>query len=159
VSLPPLYGSTSPIELPVAMATDDVRVRPYTGTSIRGYVMASDEFSWDAGDSDATCTLEGKLLCNKLKLYGRTDWQAIADTSWESWLTQFISQLGGSNPVPHFNTWVDDEEGFCHDPLLTIRPATTAVTYHWQDWTQPIFAAHASDSGLVWKIIRWVDDP
>jgi hypothetical protein len=159
VALPALYGTTTPIELPVAMATDDIRVRPYTGTSIRGYAMAADEFSWDQGDSDATCLLEGRLLCGKLKLYGRTDWQAISATSWESWLTTFMNQLAGANPVAHFPTWVDDVQGHCYDPLLTIRPATTAVTYHWQDWTQPVFVAHANDAGLMWKIIRWVDDP
>lgn len=159
VALPELYGTITPIELPVAMATDDFRVRPYTGTNIRGYVMAADEFSWDQGSSAATCLVEGRLLCGKLKLYGRTDWQAISATSWETWLAAFIAQLSGANPVAHFPTYVDDVQGYCYDPLLTIRPATTAVTYHWQDWTQPVFVAHANDAGLMWKIIRWVDDP
>ncbi len=158
-TLPALHGSTTPIQLPVAMAADDVRIRPHTGTTIRGYVMAGDEFSWDQGDSDVNCLIEGKLLCGKLKLYGRTDWQNVSDASWESWLKEFIDQSGTPSSTKHFTTWVDDKKGRCYDPLLTIRPATTAVTYHWQDWSQPIFVVHPSDAGLIWKIIRWVDDP
>lgn len=157
VQLPSLYGTTEPIELPAAIVEDDVLVGPHSGTGIRGLVAAWDEFRWEEGDSSASCDFTGRLLSGQLQLRGRTDWDAIANGTWESWLTQFVNQQDGGEP--HFPQWLDGHAGLSPEPLLTIRPASAAVAYHWQDWSQPVFAAHPDDEGLVWDIVRWTDNP
>jgi len=156
VELPPLYGTTTPIELPAAIVSDDLRCHAHTGIQLNGLLYAADDFSFEPGQQAASCVCDGMLLTGALKLHGRTEWAALTNRQWESNLTDFVNQLSGNDPEPYYPNWLAANEGLSSEPLLTLRPRSTAVSYHWQDWSEPVFVAHPDDDGLRWRIVRVV---
>ncbi len=158
VPLPPLYGTSTPIELPAAIVADDVHIRDGVGNQISGLIFAGDDFTFQSGTQAAACDFQGRLLSSELKMLGRDEWSNVTQSQWESGLTQFINQLSGSSPELYFPNWLNSQHNLSSEPLLTIRPRSDAVSYHWPTFSQPIFVPHAADAGLLWQIVRWSDD-
>lgn len=157
VPLPPLYGTSTPIELPAAIVSDDVHVGHGVGNQITGLIFAGDDFTFQSGTQGAACDLQGRLLSAELKMHGRTEWSSVTQGEWESRLTAFVNQLSGSSPELYFPNWLNSQHSLSSEPLLTIRPRSDAVSYHWPDFSQPIFVPHAGDAGLLWQIVSWSD--
>ncbi|HRX80489.1 MAG TPA: hypothetical protein P5307_15575, partial [Pirellulaceae bacterium] len=67
------------------------------------------------------------------------------------------AQLGGSSPNPYFPTWPQTNHALDYQPKLTIQPDPSSVSYHWHDWSKPLFEAHPDDGGLRWDLLEWQD--
>ena len=41
-------------------------------------------------------------------------------------------------------------------PRITFQPPSN-ISYHWPDWSQPIYTKAAGDAYLRWNIVSWKD--
>jgi hypothetical protein len=162
LSLPPLDGTTTAVQLPVALLKGRLRVESQVRNgSLNGLAVAWDKFEFRKGDAETSFDLRGRLLTNELQLLGRDPWKMDAST-WSTELTLFLAQLVDpleNSPVPYFPQWMEKARGLKVKPLLTVRRESSAVTYHWPDWSQPIYLPHPNDGGLRWDLVQWKDVP
>jgi len=158
-ALQPLDGNSDVVQLPVALLADDLRIHEHCQNgSINGLTIAWDDFEFRKGDSDVSFDVRGKVFSGDLKLYGRTLWdvEGRGVATWADLLADFLAQLEdplNPNPLSSFPQWLEAEYSFLVKPLLTIKPESSAVSYHWQDWSQPIYVPDANDLGLRWDIV------
>lgn len=157
-TLPALYDSTTPYQLPVAIVRDDFQVQSDSTSTIRGAVVAADEFSFERGHADMACNLEGRVLSSKLYLYGREVWDLPA-LVWNSDLLLFNAQKTLLNGIKYFPQWQKAGRNFDHIPKLTIKPGSSQIVHHWNTFGQPIYVAGDGDDGLRWNLIDWTDNP
>ena len=57
---------------------------------------------------------------------------------------------------------LEDGDSDADDDLaasIVVRPDPAGVSYHWLDWSQPLFVLHPDDGGLKWDLIEWQDNP
>jgi hypothetical protein len=158
VNLPQLYGDSRTYQLPVIAARDDVSIFDGSNSAITGLVIAGDEYEVLHGSQDTTLNLQGKVVAGELSIAPRSEWYQSTDW-WRARLTSFMQQLSGANPTRYFPQWLKDNYSLDYAPKITIKPDPASITYHWQDWTQPLFVAHPDDGGLRWDIIDWRDNP
>lgn len=157
-TLPGLVGSTVPYQLPVAIVKDDFLLQGDSSSTIRGVVVAWDEFTFERGHSALTCDMQGRAFSSKLYLYGRTAWDMPLLT-WQSELLLFNAQAALLNGIKHFPDWIKAARGFDYKPLLTIKPNSTGIVDHWNNFTDPVYIAGDGDVGLRWNLIDWADNP
>ena len=51
-----------------------------------------------------------------------------------------------------------ESSGLDPESLLTIRPESIPVAYHWHNWDQPVYVPHPDDEGLRWHLLEWTDN-
>jgi hypothetical protein len=162
VDLPQLEGSPNTIQLPALIIKDDLRVYEKSrGGSLTGMAVVWNDFEFREGEAGVSFDVRGRVLTRKLRLFGRESWNLDSST-WSKLLGQFLSQLNDSkiaSRILFFPDWLEAKVGLKAKPLLTIKPQDDSVSYHWQDWTQPIFVPHPLDPGLRWNLIDLRDDP
>lgn len=158
VDLPPLSGTLQAIQLPVAIVKDDFRFLRHSSGRIRGLVYVKDDFEIQKGDSDRACDFEGCLIVNDLKLSGRSDWDLLSGDWWETQLNAFLNQLRSDSPIAFFPDYLE-HLNLHPQPLLTFRPSSTPVAYHWLSEADPVYSVHPDDPGLRWDLIDWTDNP
>jgi len=151
--LPALYGSSTVYQLPVALVKDDLRIRSLSRSSVQGLAMVWDEYQFETGGKATTFSHTGRVLTAKLTLNGRTEWNLGSG----GWTTQFNAFTAVSSVIPYFPAYLQLFASLPVNPTLTIQPASSAVDYHWQDWTQSVYVKAAADLGLRWEIIRVQD--
>ena len=157
----PALDSGGTVQLPVAIVADDIWVYEPDGTSIRGLAVASDDFEIRKGTEDTRFSYEGRIIVQELKLYGRSQWDMYAAT-WSSLIERFMDQLydtSDSNHSRYFPRWLGNVSSREPEPQLTIKPDPKSPSYHWQDWSQPVYVPHPNDVGLVWDLLEWTDNP
>jgi hypothetical protein len=159
--LAPLEGSTDRVQLPVVVATDDIRVQTVENVSVDGMAIAGDDFdvhpAYDSTDFD----LNGLVLCREFEIRSRGVWDQ-SDWWWLTWLKGFYAQAGGPeaiDSIPYFPAWIEEETVLETEPQITFNPSAEPVSYHWQDWDEPIYQPGDDDEGLLWDLIRWKDNP
>ena len=158
-TLPPLDGTTTPIQLPTAYIDDDLRIQDSASGSIGGMVVTWDDFEIEKGNDNVTFDIEGRLLVKELKLKGCWQWDK-GDEWWQSRLHDFYTQLNDPetvNPEPYFPRFMESS-GLDPESLLTIRPESIPVAYHWHNWDQPVYVPHPDDEGLRWHLLEWTDN-
>jgi hypothetical protein len=156
--LPALYASNGRQQLPAVIAGEDFRVRSNALGSLTGLAVVGDDFEFQEGSSQTKFDLSGRLVTRSLRLLGRDGWAQPA-LIWVLLLQQFELQLILPSPIVHFPVWLQTQLQVQVKPLLTIRPDSSGVAYHWQDFSQPVYSAHADDGGLRWDLVRWKDNP
>ena len=95
-------------------------------------VVTWDDFEIEKGNDNVTFDIEGRLLVKELKLKGRWQWDK-GDAWWQSRLHDFYTQLNDPetvNPEPYFPRFMESS-GLDPESLLTIRPESIPVAYHW----------------------------
>ncbi|MBW3598542.1 MAG: hypothetical protein KY475_14880 [Planctomycetes bacterium] len=156
--LPPLYDQPADerIQLPAAIVADGFRADNAKAT-IAGMVIAWETFQVVEEDEDNGFVMTGCVACEELSLDGRETW-ANRPNEWNDFLEDFEENLDDPNPIPYMPSFLAAEEDMHYDPKPTIRP-DSGVTYHWHDWSQPLYVPHPDDAGLVWDLIRWTENP
>jgi hypothetical protein len=157
-SLLPLAGTTTPVQLPVMMVRDDLRVFATAGASIQGMAAVWDEVEFKQGpQQNINFQLEGRLLGKQFYVRGRDQWDQVHDW-WEDAYNGFMwsKQNGGT---PYFPVWLQANRGLAYTPRIRIKPSASAVTYHWRNAADPIYVPHAADPGLRWDVVDWVENP
>ncbi|MCA9141443.1 MAG: LamG domain-containing protein [Planctomycetaceae bacterium] len=156
VSLPSLYGDSTIYQLPSIIARDDVEVYSGSSSSLSGLVMAWDDLQCFQGKQSTALSVTGQLIAGELEIEARDEWDQ-SSSWWDSRHKEFLAQLGGSSPNPYFPTWLQTNHALDYQPKLTIQPDPSSVSYHWHDWSKPLFEAHPDDGGLRWDLLEWQD--
>ncbi|NIL99028.1 MAG: hypothetical protein GTO53_14105 [Planctomycetales bacterium] len=155
--IPPLLNASSAVELPSALVSDDLRLESGAEAVLRGMVTVWDEFEIKMGSQTTACDFEGRLATGALRVRSRYEWQQT-ETWWLSRANDFLAAVANNSPLAYFPQFVEAQQGLLVEPRLQIKPATQPVTYHWQDWSNPLFVPHPKDKALRWDLVQWVDD-
>jgi len=161
VDLAQLDGSSDRVQLPVVVATDDIRVQTVENASIDGMVIASDDFDVRSSYDDTDFKVNGLVLAKQFEINSRSNWD-WSDSQWLFWLKSFYAQSGGpegADSIPYFPKWLVEETSLETTPEISFNPSDEPVSYHWQDWDEPIYQPGEDDEGLLWDLIRWTDNP
>lgn len=156
--LPLLASETEARRLPTLLVSDDLYVASGAGATVQGMVWSWDKFEVQSGLMSSAFDLQGRLVTNTLELNGRYFWNwpfIIWSNDHSSFLAQEISP-GGNR---YFPSYMHSLRGLNPKPLLTLRPDSSVVTYHWHDWSQPLIVAASGDQGLRWDLIDWAENP
>jgi hypothetical protein len=166
VSLPPLYGTTTPVQLPVAVGNDDFSVQAGAGVTVNGQVSLSNRFYVATGPQAATpLTFTGQLIAGSLQLDARSEWTSRSDGWWDGQYNSFHNQIDKPTGTPYFPEYLQRHASLDPTPRVVLRPGTSAVRYHWQAWTNaqnaenPVFVPAAGDAGLRWDLLEWTENP
>jgi len=152
-NLPPLDGSSEVVQLPALLIRDDFVVYSGTGTTIKGLAMVWDQFRVDDGAVSTRMNLTGKLVTRSLAFGERNEWENLINGTWSSSLSNFLGQLLNPFSIKYYPQYFQQQTGLSYQPKLTVKPDTSPVRYHWQDWSQPIYVKGAGDSGLRWQVM------
>ncbi len=159
VNLPPIDGASTPVQIPVLVVQDDLRVQPDASVSLQGMVTAGDEFEVIEGwQSSIDLNVQGRLLCQEFLIDGRLEWDQLPLT-WQWYLYYFNQQRSWSGGEPYFPNWIESQYGLRQQPRICVTPPAQAATYHWHDAANPIYVAHPDDGGLRWDLIDWTENP
>ena len=158
VTLPSIYGDSTVRQLPAIVCGDDLRVYDGSESTISGMVIAWDDLDCPESSQATTLSIEGRVAVGELELQARSEWDR-SEWWWKTRLHEFLNQLDGASPIAYFPKWLKEEHALDYEPKITIKPDSAGVTYHWHDWSQPLFVAHPDDGGLRWDVLRWVDSP
>lgn len=158
VALPPLQGTTDPIQLPVAVVADSFQVAAGADVTINGLVTAYNSFEVLADNhANITLTHQGRLIAQNIYFNGRTDWYKT-DNWWNDRYTWFHWQEWNVNGIKYFPEWLKVNYGLDPNPRLTIKPNTTSVRYHWHNPQNTIYVVNPADGGLRWDVLDWAEN-
>jgi hypothetical protein len=158
VALPPIDGTTTPVQLPAMLVRNDLRIFANSQGSIQGMTAVWNDVEFKQGPQlNIDFALEGRLLGKEIFMRGRDEWNQDI-TWWRQAYNAFhaASQSGGTQ---YFPVWLQSQDGLQYVPRIHIKPSSTAVTYHWKNATDPVYVAHPSDPGLRWDIVDWKENP
>ena len=154
--IPMLEGTSQRVEIPVALIKDDLEIDSDTAT-INGLVSVWDRFEVKWGADTAALNFSGRLLTDTLIIEPRLGW-TNDEGWWRDLANSFLAQLGEANAIDYYPQWVEQQQSLPVTPAIRFTPSASPVTYHWHDWTKPLFVAHPNDNGLVWDLIEWTDN-
>ena len=155
LNLPALSNSSTVYQLPASMVRNDFVIKNNSNSLVRGLVVAWANFVIDSGSQDTVFNLQGRLFAEDLDIAARTEWTAVSNLNWGLQYTLFQTQklLG----IKYYPDWMDVSAfNLQAPPMIKFQPPTS-VTYHWPDWSQPIYTKAAGDVGLRWNIVSWKD--
>ncbi|MHB1036969.1 MAG: hypothetical protein ACYC35_19975 [Pirellulales bacterium] len=164
VSLPALDGSDAPVQLPILAAARHLRIWEFAGGTATGLMTIWDTFEIKPGPAGAAFAVQGGIVARKI-LIGRRwlPWD-VDGVQWKSRYLAFMGQLGMFHPINYFPVWLSFWD-LSSTPLLTIKPASSPVTYHWKNPGDTVYVPrpsdgiNPSDEGLHWDLLEWTDNP
>lgn len=155
VNLPPLENSSTAYQLPLIIAADSARFTSGCQANVNGCIMAWQGLVVDRGAKTTSLNITGRAFVKDIDVGGRAEWDDDV-IDWSTDYSDFTAQYDINNPAStkYFPQWMANQRGLSTAPAIGITPPTTAVRYHWPDWTQPVYGIGSGDAGLVWNIIR-----
>lgn len=153
--IPDIEGASTKLELPSALINDDIRIRNGSSTMLRGMLATWDEFEFLVGSATVECDFEGRLATGAFEVRTRDEWDE-SESWWRARANDFLAQLAGG--TAYFPPFMEADQGFLVDPKIEVKPDPQPVTYHWQDWANPLFVPDPSDGALRWELVEWTDD-
>lgn len=155
LNLPALSGSSTVYQLPASMIRNDVVIKNNSNSLVRGLVVNWTNFVIDAGSQNTAFNLQGRLFTEDLDIAARTEWTAVSQVDWVLQHTLFTAQSPIN--IKYYPDWMDASTFDLRAPPQFKFQPPTSVTYHWPDWSQPIYTKAAGDDGLRWNIVSWKD--
>ncbi len=166
VSLPALYSSTMPIQLPVLVGGGQFTIRANTAATITGQVSLASTFKVATGSQTAKpLSFTGQLIAGSVNLQGRSEWLGKSSSRWNLRYNNFLAQYGTPNGTSYFPEYLKKIRFVDPTPRVIIKPSATATRYHWQTWMNsqnaenPIFVPASGDLGLRWDLLEWTENP
>jgi hypothetical protein len=152
VEMPGLFGTGASVRLPaIVCETLNVKSTTFTG-SIKGLVAAFTYISFDPASELQTFSITGRIITDQFYVYDREPWNV------QDWKKDYRNFTKFWPPLPYFPVYMGSL-GRNPQPLLTIKPDTTSITYHWLTSGSPIFMANPSDGAIRWEVIKWSENP
>ena len=160
MNLPNLEGSSASSQLPLAIVKNDVVAASSSISTINGLVIAWNQFVVSAGTKGTMLTLTGRVFADGFGINARTEWNAVSEVQWQQSLNDFLAQY---NPLlfplglseQYYPRWMERSPYLLvAAPKLNFAPPTN-VTYHWPNWSQPIYVKADGDAGLRWNLVSW----
>lgn len=171
VDLPALYPTSVPVQLPLVVAEDDVRISGAATGSVQGVMAAWDEIEiYPASQEEFGLQLACKLVTRDLFIRGRTEWYGppygpCQKSWWGACYDTYRAQ--SATGIRYFPDWLKRKTGLDYAPRIVIQ-ADSGRTFHypWKDPSSPIFVPHPDDggsrpekAGLRWEVVQWIDNP
>ena len=158
VNLPPLQGTTQPVQLPAVVSGDAFRVGVNADVAVTGVLAAYLDFQVDS-DSQADISMVhlGNLIARNITFYGRSDWPPWS-FFWDWEYYAFHAQENNANGIKYFPQWLQWDWGADPKPRLTIKPNPASIRYHWHNPQNTIYVADPSDGGLRWDLLYWAEN-
>lgn len=158
-NLPHLEGTSTAYQLPTTMVRNDVVAT--SSPTINGLVIAWNQFIVNAGPKAAQVTVNGRVFSDGFQIHGRNEWNALTQDQWQQSLNDFEAQynpllflLGSEEFYPR---WLERSPYYLYAaPRLKFTPPSS-VTYHWPDFSKPIYAKADGDTGLRWNLVSWTE--
>jgi hypothetical protein len=158
VDLPLVDGDTTARQLPVAIAPKEFLLKKdITTVQMKGAVVAGDKFDVEIGAGAPQFTLQGALIAKGVNVWERSHWPLTAET-WRSHMRDFLKQKNVQGGIAYFPLWLASTGSIPTAPQCTIKRDAAGPTYHWPDFSKPIFEKKSGDEGLRWRIVSWKDD-
>jgi hypothetical protein len=159
VSLPPLQGTTAPVQLPAAVVADDFRVSAGADLTMTGLVAAYYGFEV-VSDNQAGISLlhQGRLIAQDLRFDPRNDWNSKSSGWWNWQYNSWYDQRNDNNGYRYFPEYLQKTQGLNPSPQLNIKPEVTPVRYHWHNPQNTIYVTDPSDGGLRWDLLSWMEN-
>jgi hypothetical protein len=161
VSMPPLYGTTAPVQLPVVAGGGDFTIAANAGITISGQVAAAGTFDVaSAGQTSTSMTFLGQLIAGAVSIEARSEWLGQSAGWWQGKVNSFSAQKDHVGGIKYFPQYLQQTTNMDPTPRLIIKPSASPVRYHWQSWNaqqNPIFVPNAADGGLRWDLVSWTE--
>ncbi|HEX3870896.1 MAG TPA: hypothetical protein VHV77_10695 [Pirellulales bacterium] len=151
-SLPALFGSKQPVQLPAVVCSGSFRIASGASATVSGLVATWNTFDVLQGSSSTTLNLQGRVICNGFEIEERTDWNNISSFLWSIYWSLF----NGQNSMPYYPVWIG-YFGYSPTPTLTVSAEASPVTYQWKDATNTVYVVGSSDPGLTWTVLSWTE--
>ena len=166
LTLPSLYNTTPPIQLPVLAGAGGFYMASSSGTTITGQVSLAGTFNiGTAAQSAISMTMIGKLIASSIYIPGRSEWIGAGSTWWTNTYNAFKAKTGSSPQAKYFCYYLQAYTTLNPVPKLVIQPNSTTITYHWQSLLNaqnaenPIYVPASGDGGLRWDLYQWTENP
>ena len=166
VSLPALYNTTTPIQLPVVVSGGNFKINANAGVAINGQASVASTFDVvAAGQAGTVMTFLGQLVAGAVSIEPRTEWTSQSSTWWSNELSAFNGQKNKTGGYKYFPQYLQKYTSLNPVPQVVIKPSSSTVQYHWQVWTgsqsanNPIFVPASGDGGLRWDLVSWTENP
>jgi hypothetical protein len=154
--LPAIEGATQPRRLPVALVSDDLEISSLAGGSLQGFAMAWDDTTFEKGPASVSFAVTGRVATRNLRLRGRNEWDQ-PPVDWDTQYTLYSTATALPGPTLYFPDWMQTAALLDPQPLLTIRPDSSGVSYHWQTLSNSVYVPHSNDGALRWDLVDWAD--
>ena len=159
VSLPALDGTSTPIQLPVIVASGNLYVANKAQATLGGLVAAWNSFTVQTGSQQTSLAMLGRVICKGFNIQDRSEW-TLSGSQWNSLWNGFNNQIvywWQRQTVYFYPQWIQQQNSLNYSPNVTVAPETSPVTYHWKDATSPVYIANPADAGLRWTVMGWTD--
>ncbi len=159
VDLPPLYGTTRTVQLPLFVTEDNFEVDQGCVVTAQGMIAVWGRFDIRRTLESDLFHLTGRAVCQELRIERPDSW-GLSGGDWESLHTDFEAQLAAALPgtVTYFPVYLS-QRGYLHVPRVKIESPgdDNLVRYHWFTDGSSIYAPAAGDAGLMWDLLDWKD--
>src|SRR6185295_6520423 len=109
----------------------------------------------DSGSQNTAFNLQGRVFTEDFDIAARTEWTAVSNLNWTLQHTLFALQ--SAIGIKYYPDWMDASTfALRARPKIVFQPSSN-ISYHWPDWSQPIYTKAAGDSYLRWNIVSWKD--
>jgi hypothetical protein len=153
VELPGLFGGGTTVRVPAIICQNlEVKATAITG-SVTGLIAVFDTFTVDQASETQTLPIIGRVITSKCYINERQPWNT---TNW-TWL-YYVYWTFYRMTTPYFPVYMGST-GRNYQPLLTIKPDTTSITYHWPTPNSSVFLVNPSDGALRWEVVKWAENP
>jgi Tfp pilus assembly protein PilX len=155
LNLPALSNSSTVYQLPASMIRNNLVVKNNSVSLVRGLVINWENFVVDSGGQNTAFNLQGRLFAEDLDIAARTEWTAVSNLNWTLQRTLFRAQTAIG--TKYYPDWMDASVfNLQAPPKIKFQPPSS-ITYHWPDWSQPIYTKATGDAYLRWNIVSWKD--
>ncbi len=156
VELPALHGSAAPVRLPVATCRNFF-VESTAGGDLTGLLAVFGRFEVKKSPETVEFAVTGRVVTRSLYIKERQPWEILG---WGEYYGNFQDQEDDGEP--YFPVWMGYQDRN-PEPLLTIKPDSGPITYHWHYPGDRIYEPHPDDllipCALRWDLIQWTENP
>jgi len=151
--LPALDGADKPVQLPVAVMADDIRVYDNCDVELKGMVCVWDDFQVAQDyQYDIRLDVEGIVAMKDLRIDPRYDWR-ISDDTWDYLEDHYEDEDYTPKGGLYYPDWLDRYTYLSYKTSINIAPSGDEVEYGWLQNDEPIYQIGAGDDGLKWKVL------
>ena len=154
VELPGLFGAGTSVRLPaITCQKFNIKATATTG-KINGLVAVFNAFTIEKASETQSFPIIGRVIAKQFLIQERTPWDTI------DWNYYYYFAFWNQNPfISHFFPVFMGNKGRNPKPLLTIKPDTVPITYHWPTPNSSVFMINPADGALRWELVKWTENP
>ncbi len=153
MELPGLFGAGLSVRLPSIVCKSLTVKNSLLSGNIKGLIAVFDTLTIEKAAETQTLPITGRVIAQTFYIKERSPWDT---QNWYYYFNLFWYQHYSG--IPYFPVYMGTQ-GRNPQPLLTIMPDTTSITYHWPTANAPVFLVNSSDGALRWEVIKWTETP